>query len=402
MAGTERRALWIYPWDILDSGIDETVRRAKNEWGLSALSLATSYHSAKFLLPKRSRERVFLSEGSAIYFRPNDEMYRGSSLRPLVTRRGELLDVLDQTAEACHRHGMTLRAWTVGLHNSRLGEAHPGACLVNVFGDTYPWALCPANPEARTYQIGLVKDLATNHGLDAIDLESVGFHGLTHGHHHELIGITFGPIEEFLMGLCFCQHCLDRAGAAGLDGERLRAQVAAVLERRFSEEASLAVEAPDRSQVLSLLANWPALMNYVRVRQETVTSMVRDVKAQAIAGTGVDLAMTTLTFYRGVDNAWLEGVDVHSCASSDAADEVILLSYFPTVGQVTADIRFAQMLVPEMDRVVVGMSLLAQGTTSGANLREKVQAARDLGTTKFSFYNYGFISEERLSWLGTL
>ncbi|MFM8594818.1 MAG: hypothetical protein ACKOCK_10570, partial [Chloroflexota bacterium] len=110
----------------------------------------------------------------------------------------------------------------------------------------------------------------------------------------------------------------------------------------------------------------------------------------------------TLTFYRGVDNAWLEGVDVHACAASDAADEVILLSYFPTVGQVTADIPFAQALVSDMDRVVVGKSLLAQGTTNGENLREKVQAARELGTTKFSFYNYGFISEERLRWLGTL
>lgn len=297
---------------------------------------------------------------------------------------------------------MTLRAWTVGLHNSRLGDANPECCLVNVFGDVYPWGLCPANPVARAYQVGLVKDLATNHGLDAIDLESVGYHGLTHGHHHELIGITFGPIDEFLMGLCFCEHCLARAASAGMDPERFRAQVAAMLNQRFAEETRIAAETPDKSQVLSLVANWPDLFAYVKMRQETVTSMVREVKAKSIAGTGVDLAMTTLTFYRGVDNAWLEGVDVHACAASDAADEVILLSYFPTVGQVTADIRFAQALVADMDRVVVGMSLLAQGTTSGENLREKVQAARELGTTKFSFYNYGFISEERLRWLGTL
>ena len=38
----ERRALWIYPWDILDAGIESTVARARHELGLHALSLAAS------------------------------------------------------------------------------------------------------------------------------------------------------------------------------------------------------------------------------------------------------------------------------------------------------------------------------------------------------------------------
>src|SRR5215210_2284470 len=138
----EHRAIWIYPWDILDAGIEKTVRRAKEEWRLTALSLATSYHSAKFLLPRRSHRRVFLSGGSAIYFRPDEAAYANSSLRPFVTPNTELLDVLDRTADACHRAGLQLRGWTVGLHNSRLGEAHPDVCEENVFGDRYPWALC--------------------------------------------------------------------------------------------------------------------------------------------------------------------------------------------------------------------------------------------------------------------
>src|SRR3712207_3336646 len=94
----ERRALWIYPWDILDAGIEETVRRAKHEWGLTALSLTSSYHSAKFLLPRRSHRRVFLSGGSAVYFRPDEGAYRDGPLRPVVTADEPLLDVLDRTA----------------------------------------------------------------------------------------------------------------------------------------------------------------------------------------------------------------------------------------------------------------------------------------------------------------
>ena len=189
----ERRALWIYPWDILDAGVAETVQRAHADWGLTALSVTASYHNAKFLLPRRSRERVFLSGGSTVYFRPDDRAYTDTPLRPVVTPRAELLDVLDQTAEACRRQGISVRAWTVGLHNSRLGAAHPDASEENLFGDRYPWALCPANPDVRRYLAGLVRDLATNHDLDTIDLESAGYHGFAHGHHHELNGINLGP-----------------------------------------------------------------------------------------------------------------------------------------------------------------------------------------------------------------
>ena len=397
----ERRALWIDPWDILDGGIDDIVARAADEWGLTALSLAASYHSAKFLLPKRRTEKVFLSGGSAVYFRPDDAAYTDTTLRPVVTPRTDLLDVLDRTAEACRKRGIALRAWTVGLHNSRLGEAHPEAAEENVFGDRYPWALCPANRDVRRYLVGLVRDLATNHDLDAIDLESVGYHGLSHGHHHELIGITFGPVEEFLMGLCFCPACLARAGDAGMAGEALRSRVRALLEGRFRDEAMMPPPEPtDASGIASLLATWPELAGFVRMRLDTVTALVEEIASEALAGGGTTLALTASTFQRGVDNAWLEGMDLH--ALGRAADEIVLLGYFHDPAKVAADVRTGLELVGDPQRLVLGLSLLAPATSSGANLVAKVEAARALGTTKFSFYNYGFVSDTRLGWLGAL
>ena len=397
----ERRALWIYPWDILVCGIDELVGRAADEWGLTALSLAASYHSAKFLLPKRRSEKVFLSGGSAVYFRPDDAAYVGTSLRPVVTPRTELLDVLDRTAEACRKRGIGLRAWTVGLHNSRLGEAHPEATQENVFGDRYPWALCPANGDVRRYLVGLVRDLATNHDLDAIDLESVGYHGLSHGHHHELVGINFGPVDEFLMGLCFCPACLARADDAGVAGDELRGRVRALLEARFRDEAALPAPEPgDEGGIASLLATWPELAAFIRMRLDTVASLVAEIKADALAGSATTLALTASTFQRGVDNAWLEGMDLR--ALGRIADEIVLLGYFHDPAQVAADVRTGLEMVGDPDRLVLGLSLLAPVTSSETNLVAKVDAARALGPSKFSFYNYGFVSDARLGWLGVL
>jgi hypothetical protein len=400
-AGQVRRALWIYPWDVLDGGIDEVVARAANEWGLTALSLCSSYHSAKFLLPRRRTEKVFLSGGSAVYFRPDDARYQAGPIRPFVTPRTELLDVLDRTADACRRHGLSLRAWTIALHNSRLGEAHPDVAEVNAFGDTYPWALCPSHPDARAYAAALVRDLATNHDLDALDVESIGFHGLRHGHHHELVGVSWGAVEEFLMGLCFCSACIERAGNAGIDGESLRARVAGMLDARFRSEAAMPPEEPTgEGQVVSLLTQWDDLRRYVQVRLDTVTSLVASLKQEALAGTKTALALTASTFQRGAQNAWLEGMDLRALAG--AADEIIILSYFTDPVAVRGDVRFGVECVEDPARLVVGMSLLAQGTTSEANLVAKVAAARDAGAGKFSFYNYGFVSEARLGWLRAL
>jgi hypothetical protein len=397
----ERRALWIYPWDILDAGIEETVRRARDEWGLTALSLTSSYHSAKFLLPRRSHRRVFLSGGSAVYFRPDEAAYADTPLRPVVTPDESLLDVLDRTAAACRREGLGLRAWTVGLHNSRLGETHPDATEENVFGDRYPWALCPCHPDVRAYLVALVRDLATNHDLDAIDLESTGFHGVVHGHHHELTGITLGPLEEFLLGLCFCRPCLARAASVGVDGEGVRQEIRALLEARFAEEATMPPPDPaDLRPVLAHLFAWPSLAAFVRTRLATVTSLVDQIKQEALAGTTTTLALTATTFVKPVANAWLEGMDLRGLSA--VADEIIALSYFHDPRAVAADVRLARELCGGAEKVVVGLSLLAPATTDAANLRAKVDAARATGAAKFSFYNFGFLSEARLSWLAAL
>ena len=151
---------------------------------------------------------------------------------------------------------------------------------------------------------------------------------------------------------------------------------------------------------MTLLADWPDLAAWVRVRQETVTSLVAEIMGEALAGTGVDLALTASTFQRGAENAWLEGMDLPALGAT--ADEVIALAYHVDPQAVAADLQFFRGLGVPAERTVAGMSLLQQGTTDGANLRAKVDVARAFGVRKFSFYNFGFVSETRLGWLAGL
>ena len=101
----------------------------------------------------------------------------------------------------------SVHAWTIFLHTDRPDE-HQDCVTRNAFGDRYPSDLCPANPDARAYARALVADVA-RYDVASIIAESLHYHVLEHGYHHERYFIELGAKARYLLGLCFCEHCLD-------------------------------------------------------------------------------------------------------------------------------------------------------------------------------------------------
>ena len=83
---------------------------------------------------------------------------------------------------------------------------------------------------------GLVAEISHRYRPDRIELESPDFMGFAHGYHHEKDGMGLLPEETFLLGVCFCPHCMARATAAGVPAEGARATVAAMLDAAFARE----------------------------------------------------------------------------------------------------------------------------------------------------------------------
>ena len=119
------------------------------------------------------------------------------------------------------RRGLTVRAWTVFLHNGALAAAHPDCAPENAYGDRYVTDLCPANPDVRAFARALAADVA-GLGVATICAESLHYHPLEHGYAHERYFVPLGPRSRFLLGLCFCPHCLEAARSDGVDGEEVR------------------------------------------------------------------------------------------------------------------------------------------------------------------------------------
>jgi hypothetical protein len=65
-----------------------------------------------------------------------------------------MLDEFDALAALeTHAPDFHCTGWTVGLHNSRLGQLHPDLVCQSAFGDPLVNALCPSQPEVRAYLV---------------------------------------------------------------------------------------------------------------------------------------------------------------------------------------------------------------------------------------------------------
>ena len=130
--------------------------------------------------------------------------------------------MLADTCRAAASRGLDVNAWTVFLHADRPGEAPD--CSPKRLRRPLPGRPVPGQPRRASLRARARRDIA-RYEVSTILAESLHYHGLEHGHHHERYFIELGPRARYLLGLCFCEHCLAAARRLGVDGEGVREQV---------------------------------------------------------------------------------------------------------------------------------------------------------------------------------
>src|ERR671917_2264 len=306
--------------DLRDEGTGTVLDNVQNRAGVDGLTMAVAYHDARDIFPHNPVRKVCYLEGGAVFFPPDATRYEG--LQPLVSELARSGDPLGELCEAAGERGMRVSAWAVFLHNDRLGFSHPECATQNVFGDRYLTDLCPSNPDVRAYARTLASDVA-RYEVSTIFAESFHFHGLTHGYHHERYFEELGTIGTYLLGLCFCIHCLEAARQTGVDAEMVHRSVRDELERRFADgDNSKGSEELTRESLAAF--GGEQLLGYLDAQRETVTSLTAEVSAAAGEGTSVaflDLSGAEKGFATGHPTgdaaptiAWQMGTDVRALA----------------------------------------------------------------------------------------
>jgi hypothetical protein len=320
-------------------------------------------------------------------------------------------DPLRNICRAAERRGLLVRSWTNNTHSTALASANPGCAIQNVFGDTYINSLCPANPDVRAYVTTLNSDLA-RYPLDTLLVESVCYMPFDHGYHHERCLVPISALAKFFLGLCFCDHCVSKVAAEGVDADALRKHVVEQLDLHLAGDPSEldgiaftkdAVEQFAGGDMTAMLA----------ARQSIVTSLIHEVKdavgavssapvmvmewSGGLRGAGMGMPVGD-TSTAAPDRAWQDGVDLQSVRT--ASDGVGVLGYVRLVDELRRDLDAYRSLLGPDTPLSVALRPMPPDCNSPAELAEKVAFLRDFGADWAEFYHYGFMRLRNLQWIG--
>ena len=200
-----RTTLFCSAVDVADAGAAQVLSDACERAGVDGLSIATSYHAARDLHPHARGRRVrHLAPG--LWLPIDEQLWADSAIAPQLAADAETAHAVTALVEEARRDGREVDGWTIFLHSDRQGPTAEIGSERNVFGDVYPEQLCPAQPEARAYAQTLARAVVQA-GMPTVIAESLHYHGLEHGLHHERFLFEPGEVVRFLLGLCCCDAC---------------------------------------------------------------------------------------------------------------------------------------------------------------------------------------------------
>jgi hypothetical protein len=380
-------SIFVFASDLADEGVETVLDRVAGA-GLGGITLAATYHEGRDVFPHGVHRRVAYHEEGALFVPLED-------LGPLAPPVSPLAAGHDALRAAAAQRGLRLHAWSVFLHNGLLARAHPECAPENAFGDRSQTELCPASPGGRAFAVALSAGLAAA-GFDTICAESLHHHGFLHGSGHERSFVRLGSRSRFLLGLCFCAHCL--AAASDVDAAALRRELRAELEAALtSSEAGTEEE---------LTRPGGALGAYLAARERTVTTLVAECAAAAREGGArfevIDPSGAMKGYADGRPTggaaptvAWEVGLDLPAVAA--ACDGIEALGYAADPARISSDLD-------AYGKAAVSLALrpMWPDCEDAANLRAKVELAEwafELG--RVDFYHYGLMQLDALDWIRT-
>ncbi|WP_285589470.1 hypothetical protein [Herbidospora sp. NBRC 101105] len=396
-------SVYVFVEDLRDEGVDAVLDRI-TDLGVAGVTVAAAVHQTTDVTPHGTSRIILRHDG--VHFPPPPDLF-GRLSPPLQPGADD--KILDDLRAACRARGLAFHGWAVFLRNPTLGAAHPEVTVRNCFGDRgAPADLCPANPDVRAYAVGLARAVARQ-GVDSVVADSLHFAAFGADRSY----IPLGPMDAFLLGLCFCHHCLLRATQLGVNAEVAREECARIVG------GVLDGDPPAQGQVtraaLTAYAG-PEVVAYARARSETVTSLVAEVSA-AVTEEGSQLTFMDATgALKGAadglptaglsaHDAWQIGVDL--VALGDLVPSFAVLAYARDATRIADDLaaysrsvgkdrELRAVLRPGMPDIE-GWGERRRDVDSTERLAAKVRAAKAAGAAGVDFFAYGLVSRKVLS-----
>ncbi|CAM5403039.1 hypothetical protein GCM10010329_82390 [Streptomyces spiroverticillatus] len=364
---------YAYPWDVLDApGFVERVR----ELGVDEVAVAVSYHSARAATPWSTAGTSVLARHAALYRPVREEAWRDAALRPAAPDWVRIPDSAGDAVRVLNAAGVPAAAWIVLTHNSRLGTEFPQYAVRNCFGESYPWSLCPSQPEVRTYAARLTAESVAGLHLASVVLEACGQLGAVHQHQHEKTDGVWSPAVERLLSVCCCTACAEEWAASGARPDDVRHLLRTEI-RRLLDSADLTATGDE------LPVELRALILDTRQRG---TDRLRDGVLAAV-GPGIRVVL------HGALDPWATGaLPGLTPAAAAGADALVLPNWAPGRASSDAVAQARRELPPGVD---VGSYVSAVAAAPVPDMAAYVTELAGAGAAELHLYHLGLAGPGR-------
>jgi hypothetical protein len=284
----------LYAWDLLDEGLEHMLDVLERETLTNSVYLVALMHDEKrpltdFYYPHNPRRKVYWTEDSRAYWKPNPDSYKHSRIKPRLSDNEELQghDWLQELIDGGRKRGMTTGAelshtW---LDKERAAGEFQDVVQRDIYGKRFDQQICFNNPDVRTYGIALYTDLAAHYDIDYVMTCVRGFNpgrptGPTNvpfasNELQRLVGITLGG--------CFCDACERAAKKRGLDWgaitERLRWMADGYDRFNARQAFDLNLLFHSVQTATALLAEVPELYQFLKFRTDSITEFFGEIYA---------------------------------------------------------------------------------------------------------------------------
>ncbi len=377
-------SVYLFPWNLADEGVEPVLAAIGERAGCAGVSVAFNYHTAKFLHPRPHPHFHFAGEATA-YFRPQFDRYRHTPIKPIAHPSVKERDVLGEAREAARRVGLRFHAWIVCLHSTLLGTSHPDAVVRTAYGDPLPFALSPSHPDVREYIKELALDVALGYEPDALELESLEYVPVAHGYHHELDGVRLSLFDQALLGADFSPYAQQDLSNRGVDVEHCMS----VVRRRLDDVFSASRPMPPHDE--------PELHEFFVARTAIVTDLVAEIASAVTRQTKAQVDVLLSPWQRSPEELWLEGHDPSALARH--AQRLVAPAFYAEPAAITHHFTTLARELGHLEDVTAVLLAMPPFAESRQQLCDAVDAVRECGIERVSFYNYGFIRADVLDWI---
>lgn len=374
--------LYCYPWDLIDEGAAAVYQRIR-DWGINRLQIATTYHRFQAVLPHNPIRHTLVSGDTRTYYRRRD----ATDPELLFESDPRWSDDLAAAVELARDFDIKVSGWTIALHYAPWFRQFPQYSVRNLYGESFPTAVCPSHPDVRAFVKWLALDVAERLRVDEVELETPSWGRFFNPVQelHDRIGVSLGPLDELALSWCFCPRCTAAGHDAGIDVDSLVAGLRADLAATFASGSGR--QGPLRQLFGERAARLPELAQYAELRSRTVGSMLADVQAACPVPVS---AVVYAPLATGLDPATVQQSIAQPSAqgyTADTDDLASMVGDLVPAGQLGKGWR-------------VALSLFEECAPSSHTLHRHLDRLGELGATDVSFYNYGLAPTAVLEQMG--